>query len=122
TVGLPASPDPTKTESVPPGEMGATDGDDCIGAPALYGQPPPTPVPSRRWGASTSPPRSPTTTDGCPSRLATFGEERATALPASGSDVLHVRLALKPAACATSSAWATGAACTVVVRTRAAAT
>jgi len=35
TVGLPASPDPTNTESVPPGEMGATDGEDWIGAPSL---------------------------------------------------------------------------------------
>ena len=42
-------------------------------------------------------------------------------LLASLSVLLHFRFAVKPAAWATSAAWAAGAACSVVVRIRAAA-
>ena len=48
--GVGGPPLPTKTESVPLGEMGATDGEESTGAPALYGQPA-TPVPLLRWYA-----------------------------------------------------------------------
>src|SRR5580704_977163 len=65
------------------------------------------------------PPRSPTTTAGCPSRLATFGDESATGLPESLSVWLHVWLATNPAAWGTSVPWATGAAWKVMVRPRA---
>src|ERR1700726_1598455 len=65
------------------------------------------------------PPRSPTTTEGCPSRLATFGDESATGLPESLSVWLHVWLATNPAAWGPSGPGATGAAWKVMVRPRA---
>jgi hypothetical protein len=50
------------------------------------------------------PERSPTTTAGDPSRLATFGEEGAIGSLASGRVSAHVWLAAKPESCAISEA------------------
>src|SRR5580704_11905822 len=100
--------------------MGATDGEELIGAPAWYGQLP-TNAPLATWSAQTRPAVSPTTTAGCPSRLATLGDDNAIGLLPSGSVWLHVWLAAKPAECAISSACATGAAGREIVRKTAAA-
>ena len=73
------------------------------------------------WKAYTYPARSPTTTEGCPSRSATLGEESATGLPASLRVWTHSWVAVKPAAWGTWVAWAAGAVPRMEVKARVAA-
>ena len=102
--------------------MGATDGEESTGAPASYGQPP-TPEPLEGDEAYSHPARSPTTTEGCPSRSATLGEESTMGLPPSLRVCVQTWFAVKPAGWATSAARATGASprATVIVMNRTAA-
>ncbi len=78
-------PVPTKTVSLPsPPARGATDGVESTGAPPVLAGQPGTVRPLASERAYTYPALSPTTTAGTPSRVATFGDDKATGRPASG--------------------------------------